>query len=78
MIKCNLSFTALPQDCTLPFGKDKHCRSKTDTERQHLGHIVEKRIKNFGTALSFGRAALILNFKGVFMCNEKGSHNQPD
>ena len=24
------------------------CRSKTDTERQNLGHIVEKRIKNFG------------------------------
>ena len=28
----------------------RHCRSKTDTERQNLGHIVEKRIKNFGSA----------------------------
>ena len=25
-----------------------HCRSKTDTERQDLGHIVEQRIKNYG------------------------------
>ncbi len=26
---------------------ENDCRSKTDTERQNLGHIVEKRIKNF-------------------------------
>jgi hypothetical protein len=36
-------------------------------------HIVEKRIKNFGAIF-----ALILNFKGVFMCNGKGYYHQPD
>ena len=31
------------------------CRSKTDTERKILGHIVGKRIKNFGV-IARGRA----------------------
>ena len=72
VIFCTLYFTRLPM-C----GK-QNCRSKTDTEGQNLGHIVEKRIKNFGSARFTRRAALILNFKGVFMCNGKGSNYQPD
>ena len=66
--------------CIFYFAGDgkRHCRSKTDTERQNLGHIVEQRIKNFGSARFTQRAALILNFKGVFMCNGKGSNHQPD
>jgi len=45
-VKGNMRYTvtsALP----LP-PKETNCRSKTDTERQNLGHIVEQRIKNFG------------------------------